>query len=636
MIRRILLCISLVTAATVASAQDRRPLILDGTETIFERVLTRPGATQHSAPDGPVSAQYPAFQPLYVFERSGDWVEVGQSASRAPQGWVKEDQTVLWKQNIVGAFTNNAGRSRQLLFEEESNLEWLLNHENIRGIQERLVAEASAGTIGGARGVVTVEPSEFVNIRERLYVMPILEFTQTLHPLSYSELLHLKVASVPQQSGEEQEILMESDDPFDVGIVFLLDTTQSMEAYIARTQRVLQNTVRQIAGTELGDLINFGVIGFRDNPDAVQGLEYRTKTLVGLERRQDETPVIQAIGAAVDVATVSSPGFNEDSLSAVEDAIDTIDWDQMQSDGDPINARYVILITDAGPKGPGDVNARSAIGAAELQADAEEKGIVLMTLHLKTDSGQGNHTYAAGEYRKLSRFAGNEYYFPIERGSEEAFEATAGRLVTALTDHVRAARGETQLLSDEETGDELAELGRAMQLAWLGSRGQGAAPDVITGWVSNLAAEAPERVAIEPRLLVTKNEMATMASLLRGMVTFAEDAQSSGELMSFFNQVRGLMADLAQNPDRLINPDSDSFGGALEFLDRLPYRSQVLGMTEARWAEGAMMRRQFIDGMRQKLTQYEKWLFDSSVWTALYDGAPDGEFVFAMPFDVLP
>ena len=40
--------------------------------------------------------------------------------------------------------------------------------------------------------------------------------------------------------------------------------------------------------------------------------------------------------------------------------------------------------------------------------------------------------------------------------------------------------------------------------------------------------------------------------------------------------------------------------------------------------------------MRQKLVQYSKWLHDPDVWTALYSGAPDGEYVFAMPFDVLP
>jgi hypothetical protein len=49
-----------------------------------------------------------------------------------------------------------------------------------------------------------------------------------------------------------------------------------------------------------------------------------------------------------------------------------------------------------------------------------------------------------------------------------------------------------------------------------------------------------------------------------------------------------------------------------------------------------MNRRSVLDGMRQKLVQYRKWLYDPAVWTALYPDAPDGEYVFAMPFDVLP
>lgn len=618
-----------------AAAQERKPQILAGTQTIFERVLTRPGTNLHAAPDGQVLRQVPAFQPLYVFARQGGWVEVGNSASRAPIGWVPEPGTVLWKQNIVGAFRNSAGRSRQLLFDTEESLNWLLNHETIRAIQERLVAEADAAIINGARGVVAVEPKEFVNIQDRLYVMPILEYTETLHPQDYNEILLLEVASIPKTPPAPQQIERNAED-FDVGIVFLLDTTQSMEAYIALTQRVLQDTVRQIEGTELGELVNFGVIGFRDNTAAVRALEYRTKTLVGLERRSDETPVLRAIGEAIDVADASSPGFNEDSLAAVEDAIDLIDWDQTGGNGDPIDARYVVLITDAGPKDPRDPNARSRIGTVELQSDAEGKNIVVMTLHLKTDAGRGNHAYAAGRYRELSRFAGREYYFPIEGGQEQAFAEVASRLVTALTDHVRTVRGEETLLSEEETGRDLVDLGRAMQLAWLGNQRETQAPDVIRGWVANKAVEDSRHLAIEPRLLVTKNEMATMAELLERLVRIGEQAQSSEQALNFFGQVRTLIANMAQNPDRVLNPDAETLGAAFEYLDRLPYYSQILGMTEERWAESAMIRRQIIDDMRGKLTQYRKWLFDEAVWTVLYDGATDGEKVFAMPFEVLP
>lgn len=628
---------ALCLSASLVQAQERRPLKLQGTATIYERVLTRPGATRHSAPNGPAVKTYPAFQPLYVFGRERDWIEVGPSPNAAPEGWVKEPTTVQWKQNIVGAFTNSAGRSRQLLFDTQEELEWLMNHEAIRDVQERLVAEASAGVMGGERGVVSVEPQEFVNIRDDLYLMPILEFTEALHPLTYDEILMMQVASVPKQAANSGIPEANADNAaFDVGIVFVLDTTQSMENYIALTQRVLQNTIRQIEGTEIGKLVNFGVIGFRDNIEAVPALEYRTKTLIGLERRQDQSPVIKALGEAVNVARVNSPGFNEDSLAGVEDAIDTIDWDQTTRDGDKVDARYVILVTDAGPKDPRDPNARSEIGTVELQKDAEGRNIVVMTLHLKTPNGAGNHSYAAGKYRQLSRFAGQEFYFPIEGGSEPAFEGVVTRLVTALTDHVRLVRGEQTVLDPEQAGDNLVELGRAMQLAWLGEQKGTQAPDVIKGWLSNRAVEAPSRLAIEPRLLVTKNEMASMADFLDKMVRIGETAQSSEQSLDFFGQVRGLIADMAQNPDLLVNANADTLGGALEFLDRLPYQSQVLGMSEQRWAESAMMRRSMIDGMRQKLTQYRKWLFDSSVWTPLFEGAPDGEHVFAMPFDVLP
>lgn len=633
-----LMSLVLLSASVVpAAAQTARPLLLDGTQTVFQRVLTKPGAQIRSAPQGPVIASMPAFQPLYVYQRENGWLGVANSNAGGATGWISEAEAVDWKQNIVGAFTNAAGRERQFFFDSEDQLRWLMNHEAMRAVQSRLLAQAEAGIVEGAEGVVAIEPEEFVNIRDELYLMPILEFVEDLHPVNYEEVLLMQVASVPKDAAPpEAPAKGEGDGPFDVGIVFVLDTTQSMEPYIAATQRVLQATVQDIAGTEIGELVNFGVIGFRDNTDAVPELEYRTKLLMSLVRRADQTPVVAAIGSATQVARANSPGFNEDSLAGVEDAIDQIDWDQVGA-GDPIDARYVILVTDAGPKDPRDPNARSEIGVRELQTDAEGRRIVVMTLHLKTPiGGAANHEYAETRYRELSRFAGREYYFPIEGGSEEAFAATAQRLVTALTDHVRVARGEAAVLPEDEAGDDLVALGRAMRLAYLGSQRGTQAPSVIEGWVSDRAVEAPQAQVIEPRLLVTKNELATMAELLDNLVRLGEQATGSDDAYSFFGQVRGVIAQMAQNPDRLVNPEADTLGGALEYLERLPYQSQLLQMTEDRWGQSAMLRRGIIDGMRQKLVQYRKWLFDPSVWTALYEGAPDGELVFAMPFDVLP
>ncbi|MGI3168677.1 vWA domain-containing protein [Pseudooceanicola sp. C21-150M6] len=619
-----------------AMAQDVRPMLVEGKSTVYQRVLTRPGAKLYSMPNGPVEDMIPAFQPLYVFERRGEWISAGPSSTRVPQGWVKQDEVLPWKQNIVGAFTNSAGRKRQLFFDTDANLMQLMSDERLTATQDRMLAEASAGISEGKGGVVAVEPEEFVNIRDNLYIMPILDFRQELSPINYDTVLMMELASVPLKvsAPQVQQATGPASDPFDVGIVFVLDTTKSMDRYIARTQKSLANVIARIEGTDIGDLVNFGVWGFRDNVDAAPGLEYRTKELVPLTRRDDQTPVLDAIGQATNVATVSSPGFNEDSLAGVEDAIDKSDWAQGDN---PFNARYVILVTDAGPKDPRDPNARSQIGAAELQLDAEGRQIVVMTLHLETDAGgSANHSYAADQYRALSRFGNGTFYFPIENGSEEAFEDVVTRLVTALTDHVHVARGEASSLTEEEAGEELVELGRAMRLAYLGDQSGTAAPDVIRGWVSNRAVENPRRLAIEPRLLVTKNELATMADLVRALVQAAESISSSEDAVNFLSDAREIIARMAQDPKMLVDAGATDLGGALEFLEDLPYQSQLMQMTEQRWTQSAMFRKPVTDTLSQKLTQYMKWLRDPTVWTALWDDSPDGEYVFAMPFDILP
>ncbi|WP_202923837.1 vWA domain-containing protein [Rhodovulum sulfidophilum] len=612
------------------------PLLVEDTSTVYQRVLTRPGAPLHEAPDGPETRRYPAFQPLYVFARQEGWIEVGPSATAAPAGWVAADTVVDWKQNIVATFTNPADRARSLMFRTEDDLRGFMEDEALVATQARLIEKAETGMLAPEDGVVAIEPENYVNIRDRFYILPILDFVEDLHPMTYDANLLLKVASVPLR--DELPVAAaeasSSAGDFDAGVVFVFDTTKSMQPYIERTRKALARIIFDINGTDIGERINFGIEAFRDNPEAAPGLGYRTREVIPLERRINQLPVLEAIDNTR-TATVSSPGFNEDSLAGVEDAIRRTDWDRTGS-GDPFDARYVILVTDAGPKDPRDPNARSEIGPVEIQRDAEGRNIVIMTLHLKTDAGAANHDYAAERYRQLSRFAGRQFYYPIEGGSEQAFEDTVTALVTALTDHVRMALGQAQVLAPEDRDEDLEFLGHALQLAWLGAREGTRAPDVFESWVTEKAAEKPRALALEPRLLVTKNEMATMAELLDNLVRLAEGTRGEEEARGFFRQVRGVIAQMAQNPDRLVATDADSLGGALEYLERLPYRSQLLQTDEARWMSGPMVRREIIDGMRQKLTQYRKWLYDPSVWTALYEGAPDGEQVFAMPFDILP
>lgn len=626
-----LACGGLVPAPAIA--EQRRPLLMAGKSSVYQRVLTRPDATLHARPNAGVDKTLPAFQPFYVYSVEPGWIEVGPSISQPPVGWIKAGSIVDWKQNIVAAFTNSSGRARQILFESSDQLIALMEDEDVRARQADLLAMADSGAVEPETGILAVEPEEYIDIVQTPYIMPILSTESILHPLNYQDTLLMEIASIPKTSETGNAAAVE--DKFDVGIVFVFDTTISMDRYIDATRKVTERIVEQMRGTDVGDNVHFGLMAFRDNPEAAPGIEYRTRMLLPLSRTSNHEQVIDSIRAATAVATVSTPGFNEDSLAGVEDAIEQTEWEP--ADGDPFDARYIILVTDAGPNNPDDPNTRSQIGPVELQLGAEAKRIAIMTLHIKTDAGgEAQHAYAEEQYRKLSRFNNNSYYYGIDGGAVVDFEATVERIVTALTDTIRLARGDATVLSQDEAGQELVELGLAMRLAYLGRQTGVAPPDLFRAWVSDRAVEDPDKLAVEPRLMVTKNELATMAEFLSEILDLGEQNRGDEDSRRFFSQIQGVIARMAQDPNRLIDASADSVGGALEFIEGLPYQSQLMLLTEDTWAQSAVNRRTTLDGLRQKLVQYRKWLRDPAVWTKPYEGSPDSEYFFAMPFDVLP
>ncbi len=626
---RLVLAVLIALLALPGAAQNRRPMLVDGKQTVFQRVLTKPGATEHAQAGGAQTAAFGAFQPLYVYGREGEWVETGPSATRGPTGWVRADAVVEWKQNIVAAFTNPAGRQRSLLFKDRASLEALLNHEASVEMAREYLTQAEGGTVPPVSGVISIEPEEYVDIRKEFYLLPILDFVEDFHPMTADPFLKLHVASLPLKLRDGPAGLAFVE-PFEAGVVFVIDTTQSMDPYIEETREAVGEIIAQIRATEIGSKIHFGVIGFRDDPEFAPGIDYRVKEFVPLKRREDPAEITAGL-AQMEAATVSTAAFNEDSLAAVEDAVEKTDWAQ---GGKPFGGKYVVLVTDAGPKPPRDRYARSDIDAGALQARAGERNIALMTLHLKTPAGEANHDYAATQYRTLSRFGDRGFYYPIEGGSREAFGAQVRSFVQAFTDHVRVAAGQAP---EAEMDEALEELGLAMRLAYLGSARGTQAPPLFEAWVSDKALEDPRKSALEPRLLMTKNELSTLKTVLETVLDIGERTQGQTDQVQFFAQIKDAMARMAQNPETLVNAEFDTLGGAFgEILADLPYRSQIMEITETRWAKSGTLQREILDGLRAKFLLYEKWHDDPANWVALSEGAPDGDRVFAMPFSVLP
>ena len=629
MMHRFLLIIALffVSVTTSMTAAQDRPLLVLGKQTVFQRVLTRGAVEGVSEPGGAEVQRLPPFTPLYVYARDGEWIHAGRGTGGA-EFFVEAERTVDWRQNIVAAFTLPVGRNRQLLMESEEALIELLQNENVAPEQQRRLDAADGGRVEPDMGINAVEPRQHVDIQQQFYVMPILGFREDiLHPMNLGENLLLNVASLPEEADDPED----QSTTFEAGVVFVIDTTQSMQPYIDSTRDMLHRVIDEIAASDIGKRIHFGIVAFRDDPRPNPALEYRTKIVLPLERRQDNAAVIAALDG-LRAARVSSPGYNEDSFAGLRVAIDDTDW---APSGNGYAGRYVILVTDAGPKSPDSPNLLPGTenNALTLHTAAEEKGVGILTLHLQTPEGAGNHTYALDQYGPLSAFSGHEYVYKVRGGTPQAYELAASNLLSGFLDHVRGEFTTAEDATDSERA--ISNLGLAMRLAWLGRTTGARAPDVISSWVSERAVEN-ETVAFEPRLLVNKNQLATMAIVVKELIQKGEQIRTTRGAEDFRVQIREAVVRIATDPERLTNPGAEEPGDVMEFLTDLPYKSQVLQISEQRWIESATERRGVLDNLRPKLRQYRTWLQDPTVWTALYDGAQDGELVYAMPFYMLP
>ena len=136
--------------------------------------------------------------------------------------------------------------------------------------------------------------------------------------------------------------------------------------------------------------------------------------------------------------------------------------------------------------------------------------------------------------------------------------------------------------------------------------------------------------------MLSKNELATMRDVLKALVDkFEGNLEARMDAGVLFRQLREAMLLIAREPDRVVDVEFETLGVAVgEYLEDLPYQSEIMGLDERTWAAfGGGRQREIIDAIKSKLAYYERVHNDPALWTALYEGAAPGEQVFAIPLD---
>lgn len=626
--------------STPVSAQDRTPLLMDDKETLFQRILSRPGAVLRSQPlptADATNARVPTFTVFYVFDRKvvdgAEWLEVGQPERGPTEGWVQADQAIDWKQSMVVAFSNPSGRDRTLMFQDRQSLIDLLESELLLPESRELRQQAIDGTLPVDTPVISIEPAEYIDITQQFYLLPILEAESAWLASGFTSRI-LEVASVPLNSSPMISDVPSQEDAladFKVGIVFVIDTTISMGPYIDRTREAVRRISARIGDSDIADRVSFGMVAFRDNIEIAPELEYTTRVYAPLRVDQPVEAFLTQIGD-VGPAEASSRGFNEDAIAGLSEAIAMPSWTEY-------GGRYVIMISDAGPRAGNDPYATTGLGPSEIRQLADGRGIATYTLHLLSEAGTPNHDYARQAYREISAYAENvNLYFEVPAASVDRFGQVVDTLSDSLISQVQASIAGELLARDVSGEDAIVDqtqlVGRAMQLAYLGRQRGTQAPDVFEAWIADRDFTDPRRAALEVRVLLTKNQLSDLTDVLNAVLEAGESAATSPD--EFFGQLRSAVARLANDPSAVI--DADNLGDLLgEYLEDLPYQSQLMEIDEQTWlsmSPGAQ--REVLDNIRYKLRLYRRLHDQVDLWVALYDGSPEGETVYPVPLDALP
>jgi len=633
---------------------------MPGRTALYQRVLTRPGATVTAQPAAGQGKPVPALSQLYVYERRqvGDveWLAVGAGSRGQVDGWVRADATLPWKSQMTLAFTNPAGRERTLLFAQRDPVLELLQAPDPAAAIKPIRDAVQSGK--GDPRVVSIEPATYIDFAKRFYLLPILE-AQEVDTRSGFRVRVLEVASVTKQATDAGPAIAATPATadaaaalrnFSAAVVFVIDSTISMGPYIDRTRQAVQRIYEAIERAGLGRQVKFGLIAYRSNVAAVPGLEYVAKTYV------DPTTVTSGKDFLAQVkdlrpAKISSAKFAEDPWAGLMTAVKTINWGNF-------GGRYVVLVTDASAIGGKDPLSTTGLDAEQVRLELERLGIAAYALHLKTPEGKADHRGAEAAYTALTfnPVVKKPLYYPVEAGSVERFGTIVDTLGDAIVAQVQgAAKGQlvpgsartatggpanaVGTTSKAAIEEDARLVGLAMQLAYLGRVQGTAAPPLFRAWLADREFVDLDRPTTEVRVLLTKNQLSDLAQVVEAILKAGDESQVTSTA-SFFDLLRSAAAHLARDPAALKNPRAAKLGelGLLgEYLDDLPYKSDVMALTPDVWTSWSVTEQEeLLDRLRRKLRLYRLYNDDVDRWVKLAPGADAGDAVYPVPLTALP
>jgi serine/threonine-protein kinase PpkA len=630
--------------AAVAAASADKPLLIEGKHSLYQRVLSVPGARIASEPGEPADAELLPFTNLYVYARlqqdGKEWIEVGTDRHGSRTGWLPAADGIEWNHALTVAFRDPAGHDRVLLFKDSDSLRQLAGQSDLKTYAQ-LYDEAVQEQLSADSPVIAIQPPGHIDIQEDFYLVPIHHYEDVY--LGSEKARLLQVSSVPlayagTSGGGKQD--------YAAGLVFVIDSTLSMQPYIERTREAVITIFDTMGKADLPGRMDFGLVAYRDNLAAAPGLDYLVRTYVDLDEGRDAAGFLSRVTLLQD-AGVSSRDFTEDAYAGVKQAIESVNWSGH-------DARYIVLVTDAGARAADDPLSSTGLDAESLRQMAQEKGIAIFVLHLLTDATMPDQAADAKQYRRLADFPGiGSLYYGVPTGDIQEFGKVLDTLAGQITGQVQMASANKQLPAPVSASDnvQLAELqtrvtklGYALRMRYLQKTEGGQVPSVFDAWLLDRDFNNPARPTLDIRVLLTRDQLSDLNDVLTQVLDAAEEGLLSPQ--NFLSELKSLAATATRDPEQLGATTTTTAGTGTsladlgymrEYIEDLPYTGEVMGLSLDDWQSWSTQQQiAFLHRLEEKVSYYRALHDHTDLWVSLDDGPVSGDSVYPIELNQLP
>lgn len=654
------------------------------------KVLPRAFAGLYEKPNGTkkfLAKPLKAFRPLYVFARQDidtsdpdnpkGWYKVRESIKK-PLGWMPAKDVIEWKQALIVAYTHpgegDEKRNPVLMFDQLPALKKLISEFDRETEAQKAYDSLNKDPKDRYPSLVLTESKRFVDINESFYFLPIVNFEML--DLDGEDARYLQVAAaIPESTAAkhdielrgdnnttldnpeiQREVLNEQASPealkkMEIDIVFVMDLTGSMEPYLRMTIESVQDIARLVT-MEVKEKVNFGFIGYRDNPSVVRGMEFASKdfTQAGFVNADNFVDLVEG----VKVASVGSKDFQEEVFAGIETGL-AAQWSSNNS------LRIMVLVGDASSHEPGHPQNTTGKDEHVLRQAADDAQIHIMAIHLRNQVRHpeiiADLPRAKKQFATLSKVSGSDEsaLLEIDTDKEEHFEVAVKTAATMITEVIEqtstgnmpsvqtiatSATPITGTTGDPSSAKIADQAKQAMQMlieaALVEYKGKEAVPpkDVIA-WAIDRDMVDPAIPALEVRILLDKKQLSSLVQVVDDIIKSMKRAEVTQQ--QFFEALQGVAAASMKDPSKIGKAKTLKETDLLpKFLESLPYRSEIASLTDERFASWTTQKRtDFAQRLEAKLALYQTINESVDKWVVLDESEPNNK-VYPLHIDLLP